>query len=149
MTPRQAVAYVRRHGVVLESAKGWEPTFVAAVAGEPIGGSWWGHRLGHEIHALTQYLRRSKVILVCTLANGRITYVHKRLWSAFVRRADAFPARALARVREVHTKTGHHGREDIAFPVWVPAPVLAAAKSLSRHEARTLIQVWLQRYGAA
>jgi hypothetical protein len=148
VTPREAIAFVRRHGVVLEAAKGLEPSLAAEVAGRPIGGNWWAAPEGHQIFELTQKVRDSKAVLVCTLAKGRITYIHERLWPAFARLAKCFPDGALDAVREVHTSSGQHRRQDVAFPDWVPGPILAAAKSLPESEARAEIETWLQRYGA-
>ena len=48
---REALAFVREHGVVLVSAKGNGPNLVEAIAGEPIKGSWWGHRAGKPLFA--------------------------------------------------------------------------------------------------
>lgn len=149
MTPRDAIAFIRRHGVVLEAAKGLEPSLAAKIVGGPITGSWWGHAKGHEIYELTQKIHDSKAVLICTLANGRTTYIHRRLWPAFVRLAARFPSGALDRVQEVHTASGRHQRQDIGFPDWVPEPILAFARSLPESEARGQIQVWLERYGVA
>jgi hypothetical protein len=149
VTPRDAMAFVRRHGVVLEAANGPEPSLAAQIVGEPITGSWWRHPKGHEIYELTQKIRDSKAVLVCTLSRGRITYIHRRLWPAFVRLAGRFPSGALDKVQEVHTASGRHRRQDIGFPDWVPAPTLACAKSLPRSEALGQVQVWLDRYGGA
>ena len=147
MTPREAIRFIHRHGVVLESSKGLEPSLAAAIAGAPIAGSWWVHAKGHEIYAITEKVRDSKAVLVCTLAKGRITYVHRRLWPAFIKLASRFPDGALDRVHEVHTLGGRHKREDVPFPQWVPPPVLSAARSLSPGEARARIRLWLERYG--
>ena len=147
MTPRQAVAFIRRHGVVLEAAKGFEPTLAFETAGETITGSWWAHPKGHEIYAVTQTVRDSAAVLVCTLAKGRITYVHRRLWPAFVRLAKRFPEGALDRVQEIHTTAGSHQRRDIPFPRWVPAATSAVARSLDESEAGAQIDQWLLRYG--
>ncbi len=141
--------FIRSHGVVLESAKGLEPSLAERVAGEPIRGSWWGHARGHEIYELTKKVHDSEAVLVCTLARGRITYVHRRLWPPFVRMAEKFPPHALDKVREVHLPSGRHQRQDIPFPQWVPEPVLIASKSLSVQEATHEIQVWLNRYRVA
>jgi hypothetical protein len=146
MTPSEALAFVRRHGVVLESARGLEPSLAAAVVGAAIKGSWWAHPLCHEIYACTDKMRDSKAILTCTLAK-RLTYVHRRLWPAFVRLADRFPTGALDRVVEIHTTSGRHQRQDIAFPTWVPPEVLARARTLSKESATEQIRVWLDRYG--
>ncbi len=147
MTPRQAIAFIRTHGVVLEAARGLEPSLAERIAGEPVRGSWWGHSKGHEIYAVTSKIHVSKAVLVCTLAGGRITYVHRRLWPAFVRLAGRFPGKALHRVRQVHLPSGRHQRQDIPFPEWVPAPVLESARQLSIREAKQQIAKWLQRYG--
>ena len=140
-TPRQAMDFIRYHGVVLEAAKGLEPSLAERVAGEPIFGSWWGHPKGDEIFELTRKVRDSEAVLVCTLARGRITYVHRRLWPPFVRMAD--------KIRELHLPSGRHQRLDIPFPRWVPGPLLIASESLSAREATQEIQVWLNRYRTA
>ena len=49
MTPKQGLAFVRRHGIVLQAARGPVPSLAEAVAGGRIRGSWWGHAKGHEI----------------------------------------------------------------------------------------------------
>jgi len=146
MTPRRAIEFIRYHGVALESAKGLEPSLAAKVAGGPISGGWWNHPQSHQIYALTQKIRDSKAVLVCTLCSGRITYIHRRLWPAFIRLARHFPPGSLDRVEEVHTASGRHQRRDIPFPDWVPRPILAAAHSLPVSQARAHLQLWLQRY---
>ena len=80
-------AFVRRHGVVLESAHGPVPNLAETVVGAPIRGSWWGHAKGKEIFWLTRAARSSKAVLVYRLMAGKVTYVHRRLWPALVRLA--------------------------------------------------------------
>jgi hypothetical protein len=149
MSPRQVTDFIRTHGVVLESAKGAEPSLAAHIAGAPIKGNWWSHKKSHQIFRLTQHARASRAILVCTLANGKITYIHRRLWPYFVRVANRFPAHTLDRVEEVHLASGRHERQDIPFPDWVPQSVLKTAKGISASDASLKLQNWLQRYGAA
>src|SRR5262245_15070885 len=43
------MAVLVEHGMLLESARGPLPNVAEIVAGEPIRGSWWGHRRSHEI----------------------------------------------------------------------------------------------------
>lgn len=148
MTPRQVMDFIRYHGVVLQSAKGLEPSLAARIAGGPIHGSWWGHPMSHEIFALIQNVHESKAAVVCTLARGKITYIHRRLWPAFVRMARRFPGHVLDKVHEVHLPSGRHQRQDIPFPDWVPESVLNSAKRISAQDAAAEIHVWLQRYGA-
>jgi hypothetical protein len=144
MTPRKAAAFVRKHGVVLESAAGPVPSVAAAIAGEPIRGSWWAHPLSHEIFELTQGIRNRDDILVCRLVDGKVTFVHRRLWPALVRAAEHFPKKRLAQVSEVHTKSGPHVAEELAYPEWVPSEVSTEARRLSKEEALQCLGPWCQ-----
>lgn len=142
MTPRQAVAFVRKHGVVLEAAAGPVPSLVQAVVGEPLRRSWWSHARGREIFRLTRAVRDSDDVLVCRLVDGKITYVHRRHWAALVRAAKRFPPARLARVHEVHTAAGRHVTREMPFPKWVPAEVFAEAARLSEEQALSKLGGW-------
>lgn len=139
VTGTAALAFVRRHGVVLESARGPVPNLAEAVVGEPIRRSWWGHRRSHEIFALTRAVRGSRDVLVCRVVGGKITFVHRRLWPALVRLAEWFDPRELAAVREIHTRWGHHEVQLIPFPRWVPADVKRRAHRLTEAKAAALL----------
>jgi hypothetical protein len=135
-----AMAFIRRHGVVLVSAKGPAPRLTEAIAGEPIKGSWWGHSKGHQIFAILQKLEDSPDILVCRLIAGRVTMVHRRLWPAFVKLAGHFQPDQLAQIRQEHTATGKHVKHLTAYPTWVPAEVMEEAARLSTQEAEVLLK---------
>jgi hypothetical protein len=143
MTPQEALIFVQNHGVVLESARGPVPDLAAAVVGAPIRGSWWGHRKGREIFRLTRLLRDTPDVLVCRLVDGKITYVHRRLWPSLVRLAHRFSAAQLAALRELHTERGHHEIHRVAFPHWVPAEIQRAAKGMTEAEAAAALGPWL------
>jgi len=89
MNCKTALQFVERHGIVLESAHGPVVTFADAAAGERIRGNWWSHPKSHQIFALTRLVRNSPDVLVCRLVDGKITYVHRRVWPALVRLAGA------------------------------------------------------------
>lgn len=135
MTSAGALAFVRRHGIVLESAHGPVPNLAETVVGAPIRGSWWGHARGKEIFWLTRAVRDSKQVLVCRLLRGKVTYVHRRLWPAVVRLARAFKRKDLAALHEVHTARGAHLVRVVPFPRWVPAAVTRRARALSEPKA--------------
>lgn len=135
MTTTEAIELVRRQGVVLESAAGSAPSLAEVVAGEPIRGSWWGHPRSHRIFAATRAVRASPEVLVCRLVDGKVTFVHRRLWPALVRLSHRLPHERLAQVLERHTGSGKHVVEERPFPEWVPAAVSAQAASLSEDEA--------------
>lgn len=150
VVPEQdAIRFIRYHGVVLESANGQEPTLAERIAGEPIRGSWWAHPKGQQIFDATRKARASRVVLVCGLASGRITYIHRRLWPHFVRLAHRFPGGALDQIHELHSASGRHKREVVKFPSWVPAETARQARLLSESEAKREIETWVERYGAA
>ncbi len=140
MTSRSALAFVKRRGVVLESARGPVPNLAETVIGAQIRGSWWGHARGKEIFWLTRAVRDSPEVLVCRLVDGKITYVHQRLWPALVRLARHFTRGELAAVQEVHTARGRHETRIVPFPKWVPATVKRAARRLSVADARAALR---------
>lgn len=136
------VAFVAKHGVVLASAKGPVPSVAEAVAGEPIRGSWWGHKKGSEIFHALGALDDSPDVLCFKLIDGKNTFVHRRLWPALVRLADALGKEKLTAVKQEHTASGAHRNVSMAFPKWVPAEVKEQASRLSETEARGALGPW-------
>jgi hypothetical protein len=136
VTAREALALVRQHGIMTESYRGPVPSLAASVVGGPISGSWWGHAKAHEIFALSRAVRRNADILVCRLVEGRITYVHRRLWPHVVRMAPRLSRGRLTQLQEIHTATGKHVVRETPFPEWVPEPVLQEASRLTEQQAR-------------
>jgi hypothetical protein len=84
---------------------------------------------------LSRAIRRSPDVLVCRLVDGKITYVHRRIWPALVSFAGRFSRERLAALNEVHTPAGKHKVLSIPFPDWVPQEVLRAAQELTEKEA--------------
>jgi hypothetical protein len=144
MTPRQALAFLRKHGVVLEAARGPVPSLAEEIAGEPMRGSWWSHPRSQEIFTVTRALRDSGDVLVCRAVEGKITFVHRRLWPALVRAAEHLPPERLAKIEETHTAAGKHEMREIPFPEWVPAEVLSQARKLTEESALADLGTWLR-----
>src|SRR4026208_215350 len=130
MTSKQALAFVRAQRIVLESARGPVPSLAEAIAGEPIRGRWWAHPKGNDIFRLSRAIRASPEVLVCRLVSGKVTYVHRRVWSALVALAGRFPLERLTAIQEVHTPAGKHKLVVTPFPDWVPKEILRAARKL-------------------
>src|SRR2546428_11661767 len=84
MNARQALAWVKKNGIAVESARASVPSLAQVIAGEPLRGSWWAHPKGSEIFLLSRTIRRSPDVLVCRLVDGKITYVHRRMWPGVV-----------------------------------------------------------------
>jgi hypothetical protein len=131
----QARAFVEKHGIVLQSGRGPVPSFAAFVAGEPIRGSWWAHPAAHRIFALAEAVTESGDVLVCRLVEGKVTYVHRRLWPALVKLASRFDRERLAKAWSEHTPSGAHVAKRLAYPRWVPPEIRAAAARLTREQA--------------
>ena len=142
MTADEAIAFVQKHGVVLASAQGPVPRLAEAIAGEPIKGSWWSHPKSHQIFAVFQAVTDSKDVLVCRLVNGKVTFIHRRLWPALVRVAERIPATRIAQVHEEHTASGRHATREVPFPQWVPPGVIEHARSMSEQEALEALGSW-------
>jgi hypothetical protein len=132
---RQALAFVRTHGVVLMAARGPVPSLAEAIAGAPIRGSWWGHPEGRRMYRVFEAVSDSGDVLVCRLVGGKVTFVHRRLWPALVRLARRLPRRGLAAVRQEHTASGAHRAIVTPFPRWVPKEIRARARRLDADEA--------------
>ncbi|HEY3493697.1 MAG TPA: hypothetical protein VGK73_03380 [Polyangiaceae bacterium] len=135
MTPKQGLDFVAEHGIVLQAARGPVPSLAEAITGGPIRGSWWAHSKGHEIFRVADAVSESDEVLVCRLVEGKVTYVHRRLWPALVKLAGRFEPERLAKIWEEHTKTGAHRAHSLEFPKWVPKAVLREAERLSVAEA--------------
>jgi hypothetical protein len=143
MNAKQALAWVKKCGIAVESARTTVPSLAQVVAGEPLRGSWWAHPKGNDIFLLSRAIRRSPDVLVCRLMGGKITYVHRRMWPALVRLAGRFSKHRLAAVKELHTPTGMHKLLVTPFPEWVPKEVLKAAQKLTEKEAASQLAVVL------
>jgi len=130
MNARQALAWVKKNGIAVESARASVPSLAQVIAGEPLRGSWWAHPKGSEIFLLSRTIRRSPDVLVCRLVDGKITYVHRRMWPVLVSLAGRFSKQRLAAVKEVHTPPGKHKLLVTPFPDWVPKEVLRRAQQL-------------------
>jgi hypothetical protein len=134
--------FVAQHGVVLASARGAVPSLAEAVAGEPIRGSWWGHPRGKEIFSALSAVADSPDVLSFRLVDGKITFVHRKLWPAIVRLAEELGPSRVTAIRQEHTQSGAHRNVLTPFPDWVPEEIGAAAKKLSPDEARALLGPW-------
>jgi hypothetical protein len=142
-TPEDALAFVRRHGVVLASAKGNAPRLAEAIVGEAIAGSWWAHPKSHQIFSILGVVTDSDQVLVCRLVGGKITLIHRRLWPSLVRLAKHFAPEQLAQVREEHTPSGRHASRTVPFPQWVPPEVSAAADAVDEQRALAAFGAWI------
>ena len=132
MSPEEGLAFVKRHGVVLQAARGPVPSLAEAIAGGPIRGSWWGHSKGHEIFQTAEAICETPEVLVCKLVDGKVTYIHRRLWPALVKLASRFRKGQLAKVWNEHTRTGAHRSRQMAFPTWVPSEIVTFGRRFAK-----------------
>jgi hypothetical protein len=121
------------------------PSVAEAVAGAPIRGSWWGHPKGRAIFAALTAIADSPDVLTCRLVEGKITFVHRRLWPAVVRLGARFPRERLHRIRQEHTDAGHHVNRVERYPRWVPRAVATAARRLTAEQALSALGAWARR----
>jgi hypothetical protein len=143
MNAKQALAWVEECGIAVESARARVPSLAQIVIGEPVRGSWWAHPKANEILRLSRSIRGSPDVLVCRLVDGKITYIHRRLWPALVRLVRRFSKERLAAVKEVHTPSGKHKLLTTPFPKWVPREILRVAQKITEKEAASQLAVLL------
>jgi hypothetical protein len=60
------------------------PSVAGTVAGETVRGSWWAHAKSHAIFRASCELAEHPDVLVVKLISGKNTFVHRRLWPAFL-----------------------------------------------------------------
>src|SRR5258706_13995009 len=91
MTPQEAVAFVKHHGVVLQAARGPVPNLAEAVAGGPIRGGWWGHPQGRAIFRTAAVVSERPGGLGWKLREGKGTFGHRSAWPALGKVSGGFP----------------------------------------------------------
>lgn len=76
------------YGIILHSDTKF-PNLVRLVAGETVHGSWWGHPKAHLIFRVGGSLIKDQDVLRTRLISGKNTYVHRSLWSYFLKIATS------------------------------------------------------------
>ncbi len=77
---RRALA---KHGLLLLQDK-VALDIVSMLAGEKLSISWWGHAAGQTIFACLERLDDDPDVISTRLIAGKITYLHRELWPAFL-----------------------------------------------------------------
>lgn len=139
------LAFVDKHGVVLASANGPVPSLAQEIAGEPIVGSWWSHPKGNEIFHTLSAIEDDVDVRAFKLVDGKITFVHRRMWPALVRlaRDGVLSAERVESVHQEHTDTGEHRNFNVPFPDWVEEDIAKAADALTTDAARAELGTWV------
>lgn len=139
------LAFVEQHGVVLASARGPVPSVAEAVAGQPIVGSWWAHARGKAIFAALSELDDSDDVRCFKLIDGKVTFVHRRVWPALACLAGngVITAERAAAIQQEHMPTGEHRNLVTPYPEWVPDDVARAAAALTVEAARAQLGAWI------
>lgn len=57
------------------------PDLTHTITGEKVRGSWWSHKLGHTIFAVSEMLGDHPDVLIMKLISGKVTFVHRKLWN--------------------------------------------------------------------
>src|SRR3989442_6321366 len=127
MQAKQAIAWIKKCGIAVESARAGVPSLAHVVAGAPIWGSWWAHPKGKDIFRLSRVIRRSPDVLVCRLVDGKITYVHRRLLPVLVSFAGRFSKQRALALYHGHTPAGQRQPLVTPFSEFVPYAVVLAA----------------------
>ncbi|HKR60437.1 MAG TPA: hypothetical protein VJS64_11945 [Pyrinomonadaceae bacterium] len=57
------------------------PSVCSLVTGEPLRGSWWSHPLAQTIFQINEQLEDHEDVLITKLVSGKVTFVHRQIWS--------------------------------------------------------------------
>ncbi len=143
---RRVATALQRHGLLLLTDRA-APSVASLVAGGPVSGSWWAHDKGDLIYHVTLGIDEADA-LCCKLVDGKVTYVHRRLWSELLAVAtsreawqlDGLPTRARRVLDRVDA--GESVRSDeILAKVEGKAGRAAIKKALGELERRVLCHV--------
>lgn len=76
---QKVLATLESLGLLLVSDRAF-PSVAGLVASEPVRGSWWSHPQSHTIFAVNEMLEDHHDVLITKLVNGKVTFVHRKLW---------------------------------------------------------------------
>ena len=79
---------LREHRLLLLQDKKL-PSVVGIITGETLSGSWWSHPRSHAIFACAEALTDDDDVLVTYLVGGKVTFLDRKLWPAFLSVATA------------------------------------------------------------
>ena len=89
---------LKHFGLLLESDSRL-PSVCTLITGEPLRGSWWAHPLAQTIFRVNEQLADHRDVLTTKLISGKVTFVHRKLWSevlAIARSREAWQTDALS-----------------------------------------------------
>jgi len=76
------------HGLLLQQDKRLA-SVIGVIVGGPLAGSWWSHPRGRHIFRCLEQLLGHPDVLLTRLIGGKVTYLHRKLWPAFLSVATA------------------------------------------------------------
>jgi len=79
---------LKHFGLLLESDLRLA-SVAALITGEPLRGSWWAHPLAQTIFRVNEQLAKNRDVLTTKLISGKVTFVHRRLWSEVLAIAES------------------------------------------------------------
>lgn len=142
-----ALAFVARHGIVMQSAHhATIPSLAEAIAGERIRGSWWAHEKGRAIFRALTAVYESPDVVATPLVDGKLTLIHRRLWPALatLARAGELARARLTRVTQEHTASGRHEKHEVPFPEWLPRGLKRPSLEQAKRELGPLCDLLLR-----
>ena len=139
------IAFVKEHGVVLASARGPVPSVAEAIAGEPIVGSWWSHPKAQVIFDALSSIDDDEDVRCFKLVDHKVTYVHRRLWPALAKLAQAgvLDGERVTSIQQEHMPTGEHRNITTPFPDWVPDDTMVETEAISVDDAKKQLGAWV------
>jgi hypothetical protein len=142
---RRIEAELERIGLLMQHDRVL-PSVTSLFAGAPIAGSWWSHPCAHQIYDLLIAFEAGAGALSVKLVNGKVTFVHERLWPSLLavvqqprsRERAALSSRAAELLGLIERRGSLGGRELAGAQLGDAAEI---KKALAELEAKVLIHV--------
>jgi hypothetical protein len=77
---KRVLSKILKYGILLESDPKL-PSVCTIITGAPLRGSWWSHPLAQVIFQVNEKLEDHPDVLITKLVSGKVTFVHRDLWS--------------------------------------------------------------------
>lgn len=130
------------NGFLLESDSKL-PSVCSLITGSPLRGSWWSHPLAQIIFQVNERLEDHPDVLLSKLISGKVTFVHRNLWSDVVAIACAREDWQFKRLpppaKSLLDQVDSAGSLTTAEVVWKPQTKMKLGDAARELERRLLI----------
>lgn len=119
------------------------PSVCSLITGTPLRGSWWSHPLAQIIFNVNEQLEDHADVLITKLVSGKVTFVHRNIWSELLKIGNAREDWQLKKLslpaRSLLDQIDSAGSLTTAEVVWKPQAKMKVGDAARELEKRLLV----------